>query len=105
MKRARFVILAVILLPGAALLAAAQAPQRTIQSAGNPILAGSDKAPADVNDFIMDQWQLFATKDVASRKWLHYPGFLRSEQFFALAAPGRAYHCQRLRRAPLIHHS
>jgi hypothetical protein len=55
------------------------------------ILAGRDEAPADVNDFIMNEWQLFATKDVASGEWLHYPGILRPETVFAWAAKGHAY--------------
>ncbi|WP_420239326.1 family 43 glycosylhydrolase [Telmatobacter bradus] len=55
------------------------------------ILAGRDEAPADVNDFIMNEWQIFATKDVASGKWIHYPHLTRPEQLFHWAAPGRAY--------------
>jgi hypothetical protein len=38
------------------------------------IAAGRDEAPPDVNDFIMREWQLFATKDVSRGKWTHYPG-------------------------------
>jgi hypothetical protein len=53
------------------------------------IAAGRDEAPPDVNDFIMREWQLFATKDVSRGKWTHYPGFLRPEQVFAWATPGR----------------
>lgn len=55
------------------------------------ILAGRDEAPPGVNDFIMNEWQLFATKDVASGKWQHYPHLLRPEQVFKWAAPGHAY--------------
>ncbi|MFC5581058.1 family 43 glycosylhydrolase [Rhodanobacter terrae] len=55
------------------------------------ILAGRDEAPADVNDFIMKEWQLLATDDVASGEWLHYPSLLRPERLFAWAAEGRAY--------------
>jgi beta-xylosidase len=91
---------------------AAQQP-RTIHSAGNPILAdgsyysadpapvvvgntlyilaGRDEAPPDVNDFIMNEWQIFATDDVASGTWRHYPGILRPDTLFAWAAPGHAY--------------
>lgn len=95
-------------------LASAQVPQPTvIRSAGNPILsdgsyysadpapivvgdtlyilAGRDEAPADVNNFIMNEWQLFATKNVASKTWLHYPGILRPEAVFAWSKPGHAY--------------
>ncbi len=88
------------------------APQ-TIHSAGNPILsdgsyysadpapvvvgdtlyilAGRDEAPARVNNFIMNEWQLFSTKKVASKTWLHYPGILRPENVFAWSKPGHAY--------------
>ena len=55
------------------------------------ILAGRDEAAPDVNDFIMNEWQLFATKDLASGTWQHYPHFLRPEQIFKWATPGRAY--------------
>jgi len=98
----------------AAPAAGAQAPQpQIIHSAGNPILsdgsyystdpaplvvddtlyilAGRDEAPPNVNDFIMNEWQIFATKDVASKTWLHYPGILRPETVFAWSKPGHAY--------------
>jgi hypothetical protein len=74
--------------------ASAQTPQ-TIQSQGNPIvadgssysadpapivvgdtlylLAGRDEASPNVNDFIMPEWRLFSTKNVASKQWQHYP--------------------------------
>lgn len=55
------------------------------------ILAGRDEAPPTVNDFIMPEWELFATKNVASKQWRFYPGILRPEQVFAWAKPGRAY--------------
>lgn len=97
-----------------ALAAALPAQQpRTIHGSGNPILsdgsyysadpapvvandtlyilAGRDEAPPDVNDFIMNEWQIFATRDPASHTWQHYPGILRPEQVFHWAAPGRAY--------------
>jgi hypothetical protein len=97
-----------------AIVAAAQQPKPLeIHSAGNPILsdgsyysadpmmiavgntlyilAGRDVAPPNVNDFIMPEWELFATKDVASKRWRLYPGILRPEQVFAWAAPGHAY--------------
>lgn len=93
-------------------LSAAQ-PHRVIESQGNPILsdgsyysadpapvmagdtlyilAGRDEAPVDVNDFVMNEWQIFATNDVASHRWVHYPGILRPEAVFAWAVPGHAY--------------
>ena len=55
------------------------------------ILAGRDEAPPGVNDFIMNEWQIFATRDVASGTWQHYPGILRPETLFSWAAPGHAY--------------
>lgn len=55
------------------------------------ILAGRDEAPSDVNDFIMNEWQLLATDDPASGKWLHYPGIIRPENIFKWASAGRAY--------------
>lgn len=55
------------------------------------ILAGRDEALPNVNNFIMNEWQLFATKNVASKTWLHYPGILRPETVFAWSKPGHAY--------------
>lgn len=55
------------------------------------ILAGRDEAAEDVNDFIMNEWQLFATGDPSSGKWQHYPAIARPEQIFDWAASGRAY--------------
>lgn len=55
------------------------------------ILAGRDEAPSDVNDFIVNEWQIFATKDVSSGVWQHYPGILRPETLFSWAARGHAY--------------
>jgi hypothetical protein len=98
----------------AAIGAFAQQPKpRTLHSAGNPILsdgsyysadptmisvgdtlyilAGRDTAPPNVNDFIMPEWELFATRNVASKQWQLYPGILRPEQLFTWAAPGHAY--------------
>ena len=92
---------------------AAQLASETIHSRGNPILsdgryystdpaplvdgdtlwilAGRDEAPDGVNDFIMNEWQLLATKDPASGVWQHYPAIARPERVFAWAEPGRAY--------------
>jgi hypothetical protein len=55
------------------------------------ILAGRDEAPPNVNNFIMNEWQIFATKDVASHTWLHYPNIVRPETVFAWSKPGHAY--------------
>jgi Glycosyl hydrolases family 43 len=107
-------ILAGTFLVGAAAGVAGQQPKPIVlHSAGNPILsdgsyysadpsaivvgdtlyilAGRDAAPPDVNDFIMPGWELFATKNVASKEWKFYPKFLKPEQIFAWATPGRAY--------------
>jgi len=86
---------------------------KRIQSAGNPIIAdgsyysadpaplvangtlyifsGRDEAPRGVNDFIINEWQLLATTNVQSGRWLFYPGILKPEKLFAWAAPGHAY--------------
>ena len=103
----------------AALLAAgpaASAPQavgRAVHAPGNPILAdgdyystdpapivigdtlwilaGRDEAPPGVNDFVMNEWQLLATKAPASSDWMHYPAIARPHDVFKWAAPGHAY--------------
>lgn len=101
---------ALLAMPAAA---CAQTVPETVTSKGNPILAdgryyttdpaplvdgdtlyiltGRDEAAPEVNDFIMPEWQLLASKDPASRKWQHTPGFLRPENVFAWAEPARAY--------------
>src|SRR3546814_1636193 len=43
------------------------------------ILAGRDEAPPDVNDFIMNEWQMLATRSPASGQWRHYPATMRPE--------------------------
>ena len=98
----------------APLLAQSPAPApETIHSRGNPILsdgryystdpaplvdgdtlwilAGRDEAPAGVNDFIMNEWQLLSTTDPARGVWRHYPAIARPQAVFAWAEPGRAY--------------
>ena len=55
------------------------------------VLAGRDEAPADGGGFVMNEWQLLSTQDVASGAWKHYPGILRPEKIFGWAAPGTAY--------------
>jgi hypothetical protein len=112
--KASVAILVGTMLVGAAAGVAGQQPKPIVlHSAGNPILsdgsyysadpsaivvgdtlyilAGRDAAPPDVNDFIMPGWELFATKNVASNQWKFYPEFLKPEQIFAWATPGRAY--------------
>lgn len=61
------------------------------------ILAGRDEAPEGVNDFIIREWQLFATKNVSSGHWQHYPHFLKPRQVFKWATDGRAYAGQIIR--------
>jgi Glycosyl hydrolases family 43 len=98
----------------AAQVAGAQIPQpQVIHNGGNPILsdgsyysadpaplvvgdtlyilAGRDEAPPNVNDFFMNEWQIFATTNVAAHTWQHYPGILRPETVFAWSKPGHAY--------------
>jgi hypothetical protein len=105
---------AALTLVAASSLASGQTPQPSVvHSAGNPILsdgsyysadpapivagdtlyilAGRDEAAPNVNNFIMNEWQLFSTKNVASKQWLHYPGILRPEIVFAWSKPGHAY--------------
>lgn len=105
---------AVLVLLAVSSLALTQEPQpRVIHSAGNPILsdgsyysadpapvvvgdklyiiAGRDEAPPNANNFVMNEWQLFATKNVASKQWLHYPGILRPEAVFTWSKPGHAW--------------
>jgi hypothetical protein len=55
------------------------------------ILTGRDEAPVGVNDFIMNEWQILATKNVASGDWDFYPHLARPEQVFKWASPGHAY--------------
>lgn len=108
-----FIWTVTVIMAGATLSAAQQPRSQVVHSSGNPILsdgsyysadpapivvgdtlyilAGRDEAPPDVNDFIMPEWELFATKDVASKQWRFYPGMLRPEQVFAWVKPGRAY--------------
>lgn len=105
------------MLVGAAALLACCAPRTTLV---NPILAsgadytadpaplvvgdtlyvvtGRDMAAPDVNDFIMPEWQLLAVGgDPMRSRWVHVPHWLRPEQVFRWAAPGRAYAAQAVR--------
>jgi Glycosyl hydrolases family 43 len=58
------------------------------------IIAGHDEAPPGVNDFIMNDWQIFATRNVASHVWQHYAGIVSPESVFSWAAHGHAYAAQ-----------
>jgi hypothetical protein len=64
------------------------------------ILTGRDTASPGVNDFHMPEWQMLVTSsDPMEGRWTHYPHFLRPEEVFRWAAPGRAYAAQ-IVRAP-----
>ena len=59
------------------------------------ILTGRDTASPGVNDFRMPEWQMLETTgDPMAGQWTHYPHFLRPEEVFKWAAPGRAYAAQ-----------
>jgi hypothetical protein len=64
------------------------------------ILTGRDTASDEVNDFQMPEWQMLVTSgDPKAGRWTHYPHFLKPEQVFKRAAPGRGYAAQ-IVRAP-----
>ncbi|WP_144423085.1 family 43 glycosylhydrolase, partial [Xanthomonas graminis] len=116
MQRAARVGACLLLALAVAAAPAAPLRARSVHSAGNPILAdgrdysadpaplvadgklyiiaGRDEAPPDLNDFVIQRWQLLVTDDVGSGNWTHYPSLLRPEQVFAWAAAGRAYAAQ-----------
>ncbi len=106
--------IAVALLFGmVSLSGAAQQPPRQIDVPGNPliadgsvysadpaplvadgkfyILSGRDEAEPQVNDFVMREWQLFATKDPGSRGWTHMLGHMKPDTIFKWAEAGGAY--------------
>lgn len=59
------------------------------------IITGRDTAPPAVNDFMMPEWQMLATRDTPTAgRWTHYPHFARPDSVFKWAAPGRAYAAQ-----------
>ncbi|MDC7677416.1 family 43 glycosylhydrolase [Asticcacaulis machinosus] len=58
------------------------------------VLTGRDMAEPGVNDFIMPEWQMLETSDPKSSKWTHYPHFLKPDDVFKWATPGRAYAAQ-----------
>ena len=76
------------------------------------IIAGRDTAGPAVNDFKMPEWQMLATSgDPMAGAWTYYPHFLKPDEVFKWAAPGRAYAAQIVRGpngkfylyAPVIH--
>jgi len=59
------------------------------------ILTGRDTAGPRVNDFKMPEWQMLeTTNDPMAGQWTHYPHFLKPDEVFKWAAPGRAYAAQ-----------
>ena len=64
------------------------------------ILTGRDLAKPGVNDFIMPEWQMLEASDNRmSGEWTHYPHFLKPDDVFKWASPGRAYAAQIVRAA------
>ncbi len=62
------------------------------------ILTVRDTARVGVNDFMMPEWQMLATRgDPMAGTWTHYPHFLRPDSVFKWATPGRAYAAQIVR--------
>jgi hypothetical protein len=62
------------------------------------ILTGRDTASPGVNDFKMPEWQMLeTTNDPMAGRWTHYPHFLKPDEVFKWAAPGRAYAAQIVR--------
>ena len=76
------------------------------------IVTGRDTASPGVNDFQMPEWQMLETSgDPMAGRWTHYPHFLKPDEVFKWAAPGRAYAAQIVRGpsgryymyAPVVH--
>jgi len=76
------------------------------------ILTGRDTASPGVNDFKMPEWQMLETTgDPMAVRWRHYPHFLKPDELFKWAAPGRAYAAQIVKApnghfymyAPVVH--
>ncbi len=62
------------------------------------ILTGRDMAKPGVNDFVMPEWQMLEARgDPMSGTWTHYPHFVKPDDVFAWATPGRAYAAQIVR--------
>jgi beta-xylosidase len=91
-------------------------PARTFTSPGNPILgdgsyyssdpapfvvndtlyilAGRDEAPKKHGDFVMNEWQVFSTKNPSTKEWVHHPNIATSNGLFSWASTGRAFAAQ-----------
>ena len=55
------------------------------------ILTGRDLAGPGVNDFVMPEWQMLEARgDPMSGRWTHAPHFLKPDDVFRWATPGRA---------------
>lgn len=58
------------------------------------IIAGREEASVNVDDFIMDEWQVFKTPDPAKKEWAHYPSIIKTNDVFKWASRGRTYAAQ-----------
>ncbi|KAL1612202.1 hypothetical protein SLS60_000426 [Paraconiothyrium brasiliense] len=60
------------------------------------ILAGRDQAAANVNDFVMNEWEIFSTNSAtpAGGSWTLYPAIATPQSIFKWAAAGTAYAAQ-----------
>jgi hypothetical protein len=58
------------------------------------ILAGRDEAPKNHRDFVMNEWQMFSTKNPTGKQWVHHPRIATPNGLFSWAAPGRAFASQ-----------
>jgi hypothetical protein len=75
-------------------------PARLVVGGKLYILTGRDTPRAGVNDFKMPEWQMLETaNDPTAGQRTHYPHFLKPDEVFQWAAPGRAYAAQ-IVRAP-----
>ena len=60
------------------------------------ILAGRDQAPANQNNFVMNEWEIFSTTSAtpAGGSWTLYPAIATPQSIFKWAAAGTAYAAQ-----------
>jgi hypothetical protein len=58
------------------------------------ILAGRDETPVDGGGFSMFNWQIFETRDPASKRWTLHPDILRPENIFKWAQEDGAWASQ-----------